>query len=76
MSKRTILQSTIALAVVYLLGIATVGFMDSNTDKNVSVMANSSENWGLGFGEAGQKPRGNKTTDELKEYDAYHLSYF
>ena len=36
-------------------------------------MANSSENWGLGFGEAGQKPRGNKTADELKEYDAYFL---
>ena len=73
MSKKTILQSVMALAMVYLLGVATVRFMDSHVDKNVSVMANSSENWGLGFGEAGQKPRGNKTVDELKEYNAYFL---
>ena len=73
MSKKTILQSVMALAMVYLLGIAMVRFMDSHVDKNVSVMANSSENWGLGFGEAGQKPRGNKTADELKEYNAYFL---
>ena len=73
MSKKTILQSVMALAMVYLLGIAAVRFMDSQVEQNVSVMANSSENWGLGFGEAGQKPRGNKTPDELKEYNAHYL---
>ena len=73
MSKKTILQSVMALATVYLLGSAAVRFMDFQVKQNVSVMANSSENWGLGFGEAGQKPTGNKTADELKEYNAHYL---
>ena len=29
------------------------------------------EDWGLGFGGAGQKPTGNATAAELAEYDAY-----
>lgn len=30
-----------------------------------------SENWGLGFGEAGQKPTGNASAEELEKYGAY-----
>lgn len=73
MSKKTILQSAMIFIVVYMLGIATVKFMDANVDKNVSVMVNSSENWGLGFGKSGEKPTGNKSADELKEYNAYFM---
>lgn len=73
MSKKTILQSAMIFIVVYMLGIATVKFMDGNVDKNVSVMVNSSENWGLGFGKSGEKPTGNKSADELKEYNAYFM---
>lgn len=73
MSKKTILQSAMALLVVYLLGVSTVRLIDENGKKNVSVMLNSSENWGLGFGNSGEKPTGNRTADELKEYDAYFV---
>lgn len=69
--KKTIIQTMIALVVVYLLGVAAVKFR--NQEKETSAMANASENWGLGFGEAGQKPTGNRTQDELKEYDAHFL---
>ena len=73
MSKKTILQSAMIFIVVYMLGIATVKFMDANVDKNVSVMVNSSENWGMGIGKSGEKPTGNKSADELKEYNAYFM---
>ncbi|NLJ89951.1 MAG: delta-lactam-biosynthetic de-N-acetylase [Clostridiales bacterium] len=31
------------------------------------------QNWGLGFGKEGEKPRGNATVDELKRYNAYYM---
>lgn len=73
MSKKTMLQSVMVLLIVYLLGIATVRLMDRKEEKDVSVMLNSSENWGLGFGNQGEKPTGNRTADALKEYNAYYL---
>lgn len=32
------------------------------------------ENWGLGFGQSGEKPTGNATIAEMKEYDAYYMA--
>lgn len=32
------------------------------------------ENWGLGFGGSGEKPTGNATVDEMKQYDAYYMA--
>lgn len=32
------------------------------------------ENWGLGFGKAGEKPRGSATIDEMKKYNAYFMA--
>lgn len=32
------------------------------------------ENWGLGFGQNGEKPTGNATIAEMKKYDAYYMA--
>ncbi len=32
------------------------------------------ENWGLGFGKSGEKPTGNATVEEMKQYNAYYLA--
>lgn len=32
------------------------------------------ENWGLGFGQSGEKPTGNATVDEMKKYNAYYMA--
>lgn len=32
------------------------------------------ENWGLGFGQNGEKPTGNATVDEMKQYNAYYMA--
>lgn len=32
------------------------------------------EDWGLGFGKSGEKPRGNATIEEMKQYDAYYMA--
>lgn len=32
------------------------------------------DNWGLGFGKSGEKPTGNATVDEMKQYNAYYMA--
>ncbi len=32
------------------------------------------EDWGLGFGKSGEKPRGNATIEEMKQYNAYYMA--
>lgn len=32
------------------------------------------ENWGLGFGKSGEKPTGNATIAEMKQYNAYYMA--
>lgn len=31
------------------------------------------QNWGLGFGDSGQRPTGNSSAEELKKYNAYYV---
>ena len=38
-----------------------------------SVLADS-QNWGLGFGKSGEKPTGNATVAEMKQYNAYYMA--
>lgn len=42
-------------------------------DQTADLLADA-ENWGLGFGESGQKPTGNATVDEMKQYNAYYMA--
>lgn len=37
------------------------------------LLANT-ENWGLGFGQSGEKPTGNATVDEMRQYNAYYMA--
>ena len=71
MTRKTMLQIAAAFAVVYLLGVATVKLM--RQEQETSARAGAGENWGLGFGEEGQKPTGNKTQDELSQFHAHFL---
>ncbi len=32
------------------------------------------ENWGLGFGKSGEKPKGNATVEEMAQYNAYYMA--
>ena len=38
------------------------------------VIQQETENWGLGFGKAGEKPVGNASISEMKQYDAYYMA--
>lgn len=71
MKKKKFLEVTAAFLMFFVLAITASFVLDD--EKDTSVMANTSENWGLGFSQEGQKPTGNKTQDELNEYDAHFV---
>ena len=41
---------------------------------SAGVVQQATENWGLGFGKEGEKPRGNASAAEMKQYDAYYMA--
>ena len=59
------------LVIVFCVGRRTAEGVEEG-QSTFSIVPNT-ENWGLGFGEAGTQPTGNVTADELKQYDAYYL---
>lgn len=54
-----------------ILGIAVAKGI--NIYESKSVMARTSENWGLGFSKEGEAPSANETAEELKKWDAYYM---
>lgn len=44
------------------------------TADQASDLLDGAENWGLGFGKSGEKPTGNATVDEMKQYNAYYMA--
>ncbi len=44
----------------------------AETQQTSGGLLQESENWGLGFGQPGQKPAGNASMAELAQYDAYY----
>ena len=40
----------------------------------ISPLLGTTENWGLGFGEQGEKPVGNASVSELKQYQTYYMA--
>lgn len=44
------------------------------TTSDSAEILGESENWGLGFGKSGEKPTGNATVAEMKQYDAYYMA--
>ena len=41
---------------------------------STGVVQQATENWGLGFGKEGEKPVGNATVAEMRQYDAYYMA--
>ena len=46
----------------------------AGTAVSSGVVQQKTENWGLGFGREGEKPTGNATVSEMKQYDAYYMA--
>ena len=49
------------------------GSADQILSEQAGLLADT-ENWGLGFGQNGEKPTGNATVDEMKQYNAYYMA--
>lgn len=58
------------LCIMFLAGRAVAGVAQEFRQTSSSLVMES-ENWGLGFGQEGQKPTGNASQEELKKYDTY-----
>lgn len=50
-----------------------VNYVQTSTQAKSLEHLQKSENWGLGFGEKGAQPKGNASSKELAEYDAYFV---
>lgn len=46
----------------------------AGTAVSTRVVQQETENWGLGFGKEGEKPVGNASVSEMKQYDAYYIA--
>lgn len=72
-----VIPAILFLGAMFLLGRAaaeTLGEISQATGQAVSGMMQETENWGLGFGKAGDKPTGTATPAELAKYNAYFMS--
>lgn len=56
---------------MYMIGAGLAGGV--NAWKETAAIAHETKDWGLGFGEEGQKPSGNSAAGELAEYDAWYV---
>ena len=66
----------IALTAVFLLAMFLLGRAVGAATQGVmatSAIAQSPENWGLGFGQEGSQPSGNVSAAELAKYNAYYV---
>ncbi len=77
--KRTAVTAVFLLA-MFFIGRETAKYraesaetLSSNEMQSAQVQE-ATDNWGLGFGQSGEKPTGNATVEELKEYNAYYMS--
>lgn len=68
---RKIIPTVLFLCAMFFLGRTLAAAVYGVRETSAEVL--SSENWGLGFGEEGQKPTGNAGAQELAEYDAYYV---
>ena len=56
---------------MYMIGAGLAGGV--NAWKETSAVAHETKDWGLGFGEEGQKPTGNTSAQELSKQDAWYV---
>ena len=67
---RQVVPTFLSLGAMFLLGRAA-GEIMGELSQTTGATVLESENWGLGFGQEGQKPSGNASAAELQKYDAY-----
>ena len=61
----------LAAAMVFLAGRGAASFFEQWTA--TGNFSPTVDNWGLGFGAEGEKPIGNVSPEELKQYDTYYV---
>ena len=72
---RKVIPTGIFLVAMFFLGRATAESMvDTRQAAGQTAVAAETENWGLGFGKSGEKPTGNATIEEMKQYNAYYMA--
>ncbi|MDE6166900.1 MAG: polysaccharide deacetylase family protein, partial [Acetatifactor sp.] len=75
--KRNV-PAALFLCAMFFLGRAAAEVYGNDTppDQVLSsrAVSSESENWGLGFGADGQKPTGNASIQEMKQYNAYYMA--
>ena len=71
MDIKKIRKISLTGSAIFLFGIAVLSSVHNYKPKIVET--GSGQNWGLGFGEEGTKPTGNKTVEEMSKYDAYFM---
>lgn len=69
LKKKQIIVSTICIVAV----IAVFVMYCFLSPQNVITSASENTNWGLSFMEKGQQPKGNATSDFLKQYNSYYI---
>ncbi|MCM1064018.1 MAG: polysaccharide deacetylase family protein [Eubacterium sp.] len=67
------------LCAMYFLGREVAATLEgareaAGTAVSIGVVQQETENWGLGFGKEGEKPVGNASVSEMKQYDAYYMA--
>lgn len=70
------LKIALAISVMvaaFLTGAAIRHFVNDAFEKQETISYSAEGNWGLGFSKEGEKPAGNATADELKQYHAAYL---
>ena len=67
---KRVIPTFIFLCAMFFLGRAAAGIY-GETQQTTGPILSENENWGLGFGQEGQKPTGNVSAEELKQYNAY-----
>lgn len=72
MKKRQIIITVIFLIAMFLVG-RVVKEMHQEAQTTGAVVQQT-QNWGLGFGEAGTRPSGNASAEEMAKYDAYFVA--
>lgn len=68
---QTLARVGFLFVMMYMIGAGLAGGV--NAWKETTAVAHETKDWGLGFGETGQKPTGNTSAKELAEQDAWYV---
>ena len=72
MKRKQIIITVIFLVAMFFVGRLVKEMHDEA--QTTSAVIQQTQNWGLGFGEAGTRPTGNATQEEMAKYDAYFVA--